>query len=283
MMPARRAVWLFSLLIIGLTYAQAQDDRKKDEPFGVEGQFTFETDRPYKLLELDAASEEPIVTGPKKKPKPKVFYGLKTKRLYARKGKGTNVTIEIFYGLKTKESPPPFVKELYWYDFKRKEIRRSERFDATKGYLLHGPYRKMLGEVVLEEGIYFKGTKHGRWMKYTRDGLLDDKEKYYKGWPKESLVSYYDASRKQVKELIPVEYGEREGNYYMFHDNGVVAVQGEFRQNMRIGDWFENHPNGRRKKIISYGTNPFDRKNRPYVKREWDENGRETYTAPQLR
>ena len=46
----------------------AQD--KKDEPFGVEGQFTFETERPYKLLELDERTEEPIVTK-KKKPKKK--------------------------------------------------------------------------------------------------------------------------------------------------------------------------------------------------------------------
>ncbi len=261
----------------------AQDEKQKDEPFGVEGQFTFETDRPYKLLELDAVTEEPIVVGKKKKTPRNVFYGLKTRRLYTRRGKTAAATVEIFHGLKTQDAPPPFVKEVYWYDFKRKEIRRSEKFDPTKGILLHGPYRKMQGEALIEEGIYFKGARHGRWMKYTRDGLLEDKEKYYKGWPKESLVSYYDAERKKVKELIPVEYGEREGNYYLFHENGTVAVQGEFKQNKRAGDWFENFPNGRRKKIISYGANPFDRKNRPFTKREWDENGRETYVAPQLR
>jgi antitoxin component YwqK of YwqJK toxin-antitoxin module len=96
-------------------------------------------------------------------------------------------------------------------------------------------------------------------MKYNREGLLDDKEKYYKGWPKESMVSYYDQERKKVKELIPVEYGEREGNYFMFHDNGLLAVQGEYRFNYRVGDWIENYPNGKRKKLISYGKDPFDK------------------------
>ena len=44
----------------------------------VEGQFTFDTDKPFKLLELDEEIEEPIVTK-KKKPRKKVFYGIKTK------------------------------------------------------------------------------------------------------------------------------------------------------------------------------------------------------------
>ena len=269
---------LFLVLPVLAVCAEVTAQDKKDEPFGVEGQFTFETDRPYKLLELDEVTGEPIVA-PKKKPKKKVFYGIKTRKLYVRKGKGNRITLEIFYGLKKNQEPPPYVKEIFWYDYKRKEIRRSEKFDPTKGILLHGPYKKLLGENLVEEGIFFKGAKHGRWMKYTPDGLLDDKTKFYKGWPKESMISYHDADRKQVKELIPVEYGERAGNYYMFHDNGVLAVHGEFKSNRRVGDWFENYPSGRRKKIISYGPNPFDDDWKPFIKREWDENGRETYVA----
>lgn len=271
--------WAIAVLLFGIPACVNGQNEEKDKPFGVEGQFTFETERPYKLLELDQVTEEPIVVGKKKKPKKKVFYGIKTRKLFTRKGKADRVITEIFYGLKKHETPPPYVKELYWYDFKRKEIRRSEKFDPTKGRLLHGPYRKMQGEVLLEEGIYFKGARHGRWMRYNRDGTLEDKKKYYKGWPKESLVSYYDPERKKVKELIPVEYGEREGNYYMFHENGVLAVQGEFRQDRRIGDWFENYANGKRKKVISFGNNPFDRTKKPFTKSEWDENGRQTYSA----
>ena len=141
----------------------------------------------------------------------------------------------------------------------------------------------MLGETILEEGIFFKGARHGRWMRYTREGLLDDKEKYYKGWPKESMISYYDTDRKKVKELIPVEYGEREGNYFMFHENGLLAVQGEYRFNHRVGDWVENYPNGKRKKLISYGKDPFDKDYKPFIRKEWDENGKEVYSSRRTR
>jgi hypothetical protein len=258
----------------------AQD--KKDEPFGVEGQFTFETERPYKLLELDERTDEPIVTK-KKKPKKKVYYGIKTKKLYTRRGTGEKVVTEQFYILKKHEPPPLYVKDVYWYDYKRKEIRKTEKFDPAKGVLLHGPYQRLQGSVLLEEGIYFKGAKHGRWMRYNKENILEDKEKYYKGWPKESMVSYYDPERKRVKELIPVEYGEREGNYFMFHENGTLAVQGEYRFNYKVGEWIENYPNGKRKKIINYGADPFDRTRKPYVRREWDENGKETYSSLKAR
>ncbi|MFZ9981720.1 MAG: toxin-antitoxin system YwqK family antitoxin [Cyclobacteriaceae bacterium] len=255
---------------------------QEKENFGVEGQFTFETERPYKLLELDAQTDEPIVTK-KNKPKKKVYYGIKTKKRYTRKGQGDKVTVELFYVLKEHEAPPPFVKDIYWYDFKRREIRKTEKFNPKNGVLLHGPYKKMLGMTLLEEGIYYKGARHGRWMRYNREGLLDDKEKFYKGWPKESMVSYYDQERKKVKELIPVEYGEREGNYFMFHDNGLLAVQGEYRFNHRVGDWIENYSSGKRKKLISYGKDPFDKDYKPFIRKEWDENGKEVYSSTRIR
>jgi hypothetical protein len=129
----------------------------------VEGQFTFDTDKPFKLLELDEEIDEPIVTK-KKKPKRKVFYGIKTKKGFTRKGYGDRVTVELFYLLKNPDKPNRFVRDIYWYDFTRREIRKGSNFDPSKGALLHGPYRKMQGDVLLEEGIFYKGTKHGRWM-----------------------------------------------------------------------------------------------------------------------
>jgi hypothetical protein len=252
-------------------------DKPKDQPFGVEAQYTFETDKPYKLLELDEKTNEPIVTK-KKKPRRKTFYGIKTKKGFTRKGAGTRTTIELFFVLKKPDIPPPYVKDVYWYDYARREIRKSEKFDPKKGVLLHGPYKKMAGNVIIEEGIFFKGSKHGRWMRYTREDLLDDKDKYYKGWPKESLVSYYDVERKKVKELIPVDHGDREGNYYKFHDNGTLAVFGAYLYDMRIGEWTEFYPDGKRKKLILYPADPFDKTEKPFVKREWNAGGREVYS-----
>jgi antitoxin component YwqK of YwqJK toxin-antitoxin module len=138
----------------------------------------------------------------------------------------------------------------------------------------------MQGQIVLEEGIFYKGAKHGRWMKYDRHDILDDKEKYYKGWPKESLVTYYDAvEHKKVKEMIPIEINEREGFYFLFHENGAVAVTGEYIWGQKVGDWIENYPNGKRKKILSYPKEPFEKEIKPYVKKEWDEKGREVFSS----
>ena len=264
---------MFFVLLSGCLFSQPGQEARI-----VEGQFTFDTDKPFKLLELDEEIEEPIVTK-KKKPKKKVFYGIKTKKGFTRKGYGDRVTIELFYYLKKPDKPNRFVRDIYWYDFTRREIRKTNNFDPSKGVLLHGPYRKMQGDILLEEGIYYKGTKHGRWMQYDRQSLLVDKEKYYKGWPKESLIVYYDpVERTKIKEIIPIEFGEREGYYYQFHENGTVAVLGEYKWNNKVGEWIENYPSGRRKKVIIYPDDPFDHNLNPFVRSEWNDKGKEVYS-----
>ncbi len=269
----------FILFGLFLGLAPALWAQEKTEAIGTEGQFTFETDKPFRLLELDEKTSEPIVTK-KKKPKRNTFYGVKSRKGYTRKGIGDKTTIELFYVLKKPEKPTIFVRDIYWYDYTRREIRKTSAFDPKKGVLLHGPYRKMQGSVLLEEGIFYKGTKHGRWMKYTRQDILDDKEKYYKGWPKESLVTYYDpVEHKKVKEMIPIEINEREGYYFFFHENGTIAVTGEYKWGQKVGDWIENYPNGKRKKIVTYASEPFDKEIKPFVRKEWDEKGREIYTS----
>lgn len=273
-----RSLPLLSLIILFPMLTRAQV-KKEAVPIGVEGQYTFETEKPYRLLELDEKTSEPIVSK-KKKPKKKTFYGIKTRKGFTRRGVAEKTTIELFYVLKKSEKPTVFVRDIYWYDYKRREVRKTATFDPAKGVLLHGPYKKMQAGVVLEEGIFYMGTKHGRWMKYDRNNLLDDKEKYYKGWPKESLVTYYDAvEHKKVKEMIPIEIDEREGFYFLFHENGTIAVTGEYRWGIKVGDWIENYPNGKRKKILSYPKEPFDDEVKPFVRKEWDDKGHEIFSS----
>lgn len=78
--------------------------------------------------------------------------------------------------------------------------------------------------------------------------------------------------------MIPIEYNERSGYYTLFHENGSLAVQGEYMWDQRIGEWVEYYPTGKRKKMILYPKEPFDKKLKPFVKREWDVKGREIYT-----
>ena len=239
-----------------------------------EQRFTIDTP-----ASLDFKKEEdPVSDKKKKKVKKRVYYGVKTKKAFTRKGQGERITYELFYVLKKPEKPQTFVRDIYWYDYTRHEIRKTTTFDLTKGVLLHGPYERRQGDVVLEKGIFYKGTRHGRWMKYNRDSTLVDKDRYYRGWPKESLVSYYDPhERKRMKEMTPIEYGEKEGYYYFFHENGQLAVQGEYQWDEKVGDWTEYYPNGKRKKIVTYPKEPFDETVRPYVKAEWNDKGKELY------
>lgn len=237
----------------------------------------FSIDTP---VSLDFGAEEEPVTEEKKKKKKKkkVFYGIKTKKAFTRSGYGNRITTELFYYLKKSEAPKTDVRDIYWFDYTRKEIRTTTSFDPKNGVLLHGPYEKRLNDVVIEKGIFYKGTKHGRWMTYSRDSVLLDKEKYFRGWPKESMVTYYDpATRERMKEIIPIEYGEKEGYYYKFHPNGRVAVKGEYHWDHKVGIWTEYYDDGRRKREIAYPEDPFEDEVKPFVRTEWNKQGREIY------
>lgn len=261
---------LTGVFLLAVTVGYTQDQPQQDERFTIDSNAAINLDFQQE--------EEPITTKKKKKAKKKVFYGIKTKKGFTRKGFGERVTYELFYYLKKAEKPQTLVRDIYWYDFTRREIRKTATFDPEKGVLLHGPYEKKMGQVILEKGIFYKGTKHGRWMYYTRDSTLVNKEKYYKGWPKESTVSYYDPDeRKKMKEIVPIEFGDREGYYFMFHENGKIAVMGEFQWDQKIGDWTEFYPDGKRKKVIAYPKEAFTKDVRPFTKTEWNPQGKEIY------
>lgn len=229
-------------------------------------------------IDLNAIDEEDIPKK-KKKVKKKVYYGLKTKRGYTRKGSGERITYEIFFYLKAHNEPiDPYIREYYWFDAKTRRIKTSKKVDPKYGFVLHGPYKKTQGDVVLEEGIFYKGMKHGRWMTYNKDGTLLDKRKFIKGWPKHSLVSYWDRTREKLKEITPIVYDRKEGGYFVFHDNGAVAVSGQYKFGERVGLWREYYKFRRKiKKEIRYPDNPFDKDFAPYIVREWDPDGKLIY------
>ncbi|HYG00946.1 MAG TPA: hypothetical protein VD927_00815 [Chryseosolibacter sp.] len=272
----------FLLLVFAMVQMRvfAQEEQQQQE---TEQEKRFTIDTPA-TLEFEEEKDEEETGKKKKKVKKRVFYGLKTKKGFTRKGYGNRVTYEIFHYLKRPQLPSTFVRDIYWYDFTRKEIRKTSTFDASKGVLLHGPYEKRQGQVVVEKGIFFKGTRHGRWMSYNaKDSVLLNKERYFRGWPKESQVSYYDPhERKKMKEIIPIEYGEKDGYYYRFYENGQIAVMGEYKWDQKVGDWVEYYPNNKRKKILTYPKEPFDKEASPYVKAEWNDKGKEVYRNNRL-
>ncbi|MFN7490997.1 MAG: toxin-antitoxin system YwqK family antitoxin [Chryseotalea sp.] len=269
-------IFLVVLAFVCPAFAQEETPEPEDRPFTISEAF---------VLDLSQPEEEEAPK--KKKVKKRVYYGVKTRKGFTRKGQGDRTTFETFYFLKTPEKPNTFVRDVYYFDFDRREVRKvaPNKFDSKRGVLLHGPYKRfLLSGQVLEQGIYFKGTRHGRWMRYNKDTVLLDKEKYFKGWPKESQITYYDPlERKKVKEIIPIEYGEKEGFYYLFHDNGKPAVVGEFKYDQRVNDWIEYYLDGRRKKIIAYPKEPFHATQKAYILAEWNEKGKEIYRARRIK
>jgi hypothetical protein len=213
----------------------------------------------------------------KKKVKKKVFYGLKTRKGFTKKGIGKRMEVEMFYTLKKWKDPNPYAKEIYVFDMRKQQVLKLDAIDPKKkiDYLLmHGPYKKMHGDKILEEGIFFVGTKHGRWELYDKDFMLMDKTKYYKGWPKESKLSFYDGAQTKLKEVLPLEFGQRNGDYFIFKENEEVLIQGHYKDDLKAGIWIEYYPDiKQRKKEIHYPKDPLHDKTKPFVFREWDEKG----------
>ncbi len=242
----------------------------------------YETPLTIELKKASESDEEPIEPVQKKERKknPKIFYGIKTKRGFTKTGFGKNTVVELFHYLKYKdfEGPGKYVRDFYYYDFKKKKILNSLNVGDPKNVgVMHGHYVKKMGEQILEEGYFYKGMKHRRWVRLNRHDILFDKKVYWKGWPEQSLLAFYDYKKEILKEAIPVHFGEREGTYYAFHENGVVAVSGEYKYDKRIGIWREYYPNRRLKREISYPEDPYDFGKKTYISKEWDESGNLIY------
>ncbi|MGM0580921.1 MAG: toxin-antitoxin system YwqK family antitoxin [Bacteroidota bacterium] len=287
-----KKILLISILIFGLPLlllAQEEEnpqDTTETASDTVRRTFQFLDGAPVTIdLDTEEEEEEEEEDDKKKEKKKRNFYyGKKTRKNYTLSGYGNNVTRELFNYLKKEYvEPDPYVRDFYWYDFKRKEIRSTKNADPKFAGILHGPYEKLKDDQVIEKGMFWNGLKHGRWMRYDNNGILMDKLTYFKGWPIDSKITYYDEEkREQVKEVIPIEHGEREGTYLYFHKNGAVAVQGEYRFDQKVGLWVEYYDlRRRRKKTIQYGRDPFDKDFKPYINQEWNSEGKLVYDRDQ--
>lgn len=276
---------LFALLSINSVHAQddVEVDSTEFDIFGdTEIGFSLINETPLTLnMEREMELSEEAKDAQKKKEerrKKKYFYGLKTKKGFTRSGIGDRVELEIFHYLKDFKDTDPYIPEIYWFDMERKRIRNTGKIPEKKGVILHGPYKKIIGEQIIEEGIYYKGAKHGRWTKFNRQDILMEKRKYYKGWPKDSKVKHYDEKHTKLKEVLPIVYGKKNGTYYYFHENGTIAIKGEYKEDVKVGVWTEYYPfRRRRKKEIQYPSDPYDKAYQPFVSKEWDRSNRLVY------
>lgn len=271
---------LFSLFLSKITFAQKNNSDKKTESdsSGVINSVLFPTIAP--LLLFDEAKEKEEKKEKKKKARKNLWFGIKTSKGGTRRVIRGQEYLEFFNYTIAQREPNPYIRDVYWFDLKEKVVR-TEGFIPGQGYLLHGPYQRMVNETVVESGMFYYGMKHKTWMVFDDRSVLQDKAHFSEGWPKESKVSYFNETSKAVEKIIPIQYGLEEGNFFHFYENQQIAVTGEYRFGEKVGLWTEywdtKNTKAIRKREIQYQEQPYTKNFRPFIRAEWDKDGNLIY------
>ncbi|MFC3881949.1 toxin-antitoxin system YwqK family antitoxin [Algoriphagus namhaensis] len=273
---------VFSLLISFSAMAQKEkgEDKKTSDPdsVGTVNSALLPTTMP--LLLFDEEKEKEEKKEKKKKARKNIWFGVKTRKgVIQSEFRGQDI-VELFNFTDAEITPDPYIRDIYWFDPGEKEIKTSG-YSKEEGYLLHGPYERQLNEVVVESGMFYYGTKHKTWMLYDAKNVLQDKDHFSEGWPRESRITYYEQSSQTIEQIIPVQFGLEEGNYFYFYENRQVAVTGEYQYGEKVGLWTEYWNTGNtkaiRKREIQYQEEAYTKNFRPYIRAEWDKDGNLIY------
>lgn len=214
----------------------------------------------------------------------KDYEGLKVQKQLIRQGSGNSLTFFEFYTLKDFTQPNPYNRHLFWFDHKANRIVEGIGRDRETNDLMHGPYKKYLGDLVVEEGWYYLGTKDGRWESYDKNYNLLNKEYYERGFYQDSEISYYNEKQAKIKEVKPKLYGKVTGEYFSFYESGTLAEQGFMDDSVKVNKWVEYYPTGnRRKKETQFGKDCYDTSFESYILYEYDERGKITFESPKIR
>jgi len=285
------------LLIISLCllplfgYAQKKKKKKKDEDkvslvdrvadlFG-----TYKPKDSLLIYKNEIEPEDTIPDVPLRKKK-NVFFGVKTKRAYTVADAGGRTVIEDFYILPDPVDVDPYVLAIYRHDLDRERVTATRPRGNKATRVLHGPYKKLIADKVVEEGMYFYGTRHQRWVKLDRQNKLLSKQHYHKGWYRDSDIEYFDGdAQKEIKSVMPIQYGKKEGTFIQFHTSGQIAVRGQYQYDKRVGIWEEFYDvKGAYivKREIQFAPDAFQKDFKPYIRKEFDQYGEEIYVSPKI-
>ncbi|MFM6947512.1 MAG: toxin-antitoxin system YwqK family antitoxin [Aquirufa sp.] len=200
----------------------------------------------------------------KKKIAPKDEYeGVKTERRLGQYGSGNRATYEEINVVKyvEDEAVNPYNQEIWWFDPAQSRIVNSSLKDNKTAQICHGPFKRYVNQILVEQGFFYMGAKDGRWENYGPEFELENKQYFKRGFPAESTISYYDAEKKKIKEVIPRVYGKVIGQYVSFFPNGLMKEDGKFDDSVKVGRWREFHEKGiggRLKKEWRFGKDKFD-------------------------
>ncbi|MCS7018088.1 MAG: hypothetical protein RMJ87_03055 [Cytophagales bacterium] len=228
------------------------------------------------------SSSQSLLETPKIKVEKGTFEGIKVWRMFIRHASGF---VEKFHYVKDFQNPPANIDELYYYNKLTGKITMRNpmevgmsTFDKENFLLLHGPYIKTKGDQVYEQGSFYLGAKHGRWEKFDKNFVLQEKFYYHKGIARDAEFIYDkdERGREKLKEIVPLQHGLRHGTYIAYFPSGRVAMRGQYAEGCKIGKWTEYYDRDKnpRKRETIYPRRPHDDSSQPYVSREWDESGK---------
>ncbi|MBO6493978.1 MAG: hypothetical protein JJ978_00300 [Roseivirga sp.] len=240
--------------------------------------------KPDITLEDEKPQETDTIPDAEERIKRNVFYGEKTKKAHTSIIERNTTDYRLFYVLPEPVAAAPYVRKVFYHDAKNNTIRSAEGKGQVLDRVLHGPYERIVNDVVIEKGDFYYGTKHGTWLYQRMDSTLYEKEHYTKGWFTDSQITYYDEDQKtKMKEVIPFQYGKKEGTYYRFYESGNIAVTGEYVFDKKVGVWIEYHDVPGvvvQKRWLQYPKVFYDWDFEPYIVREWNKNSQTIYNSP---
>lgn len=267
----KRVQWLLIILIVSACASLPDfmaNDKKEDSE-----------DRPdisYDKENTDTLADVDL------KEKKNFYYGERTRKQYTTPQQNT---YELFNVLREPVMVDNYIRNVFYYDSRANRIISAVGKGQVLENVLHGPYRKEINETVVEQGMFWYGAKHEIWIYQNRDSSLYDKEHFHKGWYRDSEISYYDGSTKtRIKEVVPVRYGKKEGDYYRFFENGKLAVQGQFVFDQKVGVWTEYWNTGTVtvKRELQYKPEFYLKDYEPFIRREWAKSAEQIYRSPRL-
>ena len=281
--PEMKLLTLLLLLLFGfpkliLCQVLVADQKEGEDSIGIVSSSLLPTVAPLLLFDEEKVKEKKKER--KKNARKSTYFGIKTRKGSTRRSLRGQEYTEFFHFTDISWVGNPYVRDRYWYDPKERTIR-TQGYAKGLGYLLHGPYQRLINQIVVESGMFYYGAKHQTWLLFDGNNILQDKAHFEEGWPKESRITYYNSTSKSIEKLIPVQYGLEEGNFFHFYPNQQIAVTGEYRFGQKVGLWTEywntNNTKTIRKREIQYQEKPFTKNFRPYIRAEWDKEGNLIY------
>ena len=242
--------------------------------------------KPDITLEDEEPQETDSIPDAEEKVKRNVFYGEKTKKSFTSRTDRNTEDFQLFYYLPEPEAAAPYVRKVFYHDPQSNSIRSVVGKGQMLERVLHGPYERLVNDIVVEKGDFYYGTKHGTWLYQRMDSTLYEKEHYVKGWLADSKITYYDEGEKtKIREVIPYRYGKKEGEYFLFFESGDVAVTGRYFYDRKVGVWQEYYDMPGtvvQKRMIQYPKFFYEWDFKPYIMREWNRNSQTVYVSPKL-